>query len=404
MFRPLQKIACALTLLAFSAGAARFQTPSATPESTDPYQIEQQGLCAAQAISGSRTYDFRILPRADLIVGTYIARTWLHKLFPFLTPKIVNDDKYNIDDIRYMQTKIGRPIPVGSSPRTKKANSQIEQWLINEQARAEQNWQKWLDETPNAPAEEIKRAEIDVRFKGLNATRLPRFDWREHGLNVGEVGFQGFDCNTCWAFTSVDAMQISRRLAALRGIIKNFDETLQPSAAQLISCMVPKNKYCKVNWHGAAFTFMVEKGLPLGGTTEYIPRQFGHNCDAENSVKALTWDYVSAQPQKVSSREEIKKAVIAYGAVVTTMTFDRCLWLYRSGVFNEEQNHDGSHIVIIIGWDDSKGWLIKNSYGTDWGENGFGWIKYEANNIGQFSAVVVADPNEKIKRFGKKKR
>lgn len=305
-------------------------------------------------------------------------------------------DKYNVDDIRFLQSEYGRPVPVGESKRSKQLNLLIEQNLANEQREGEQNWQKWLAENPNAGAEQKNAAEIRLRWKGLGAANLPRFDWRENGLDVGEIGFQGYNCNTCWAFATVDAMQISRRLAALRAQKTDFDDDeFLPSARQIIGCMVPENDYCKINWHGEAFSFMVDKGLPLGGTDKYVADKSGHICDPDKYVKALTWDFVSPAPQKVSTREEIKRALVTYGAVVTMLTFDRCLWLYGSGIFNEEQNRDGSHIVVIIGWDDAKGaWLIKNSYGKNWGEKGFGWIKYETNNIGQFSAFVVADPKE----------
>lgn len=32
------------------------------------------------------------------------------------------------------------------------------------------------------------------------------------------------------------------------------------------------------------------------------------------------------------------------------------------------------HAVVMMGYQSGKGWLIKNSWGTDWGENGYGWI------------------------------
>ena len=41
-------------------------------------------------------------------------------------------------------------------------------------------------------------------------------------------------------------------------------------------------------------------------------------------------------------------------------------------------------ILLICGWDDSKqAWLLKNCWGTDWGENGFMWIEYNCNRVGE---------------------
>jgi cathepsin L len=65
--------------------------------------------------------------------------------------------------------------------------------------------------------------------------------------------------------------------------------------------------------------------------------------------------------------------------------------------------------VLIIGWDDKKdggAWLVKNSYGPRWGDDGFGWIKYGSNNIGQWAAYVVPDPaeEERMNNLSKRKK
>jgi len=385
-----------LLLFFLAAGGASAQDDQA-PIST--FEKEQQALCTAQPISGQRSYSFREPQRPPIRAGWFVRKPWWQRWFPFLSAK--EEERFQVDDIRYMETKIGRPIPVGQSTRTKKITSDMEQFLNGERERAEIAWNEWLAAHPEASPDDRSTAERSIRLKGSAAVNLPGFDWRENGLELGDVGFQGFDCNTCWAFASVDAVQIARRIAVMRDLRGPLDEGAElPSARQLISCMVPAEKYCSANWHGAALTFMIENGLPLGGSDRYDSSPGAHLCDADKILRPLTWGYLSDSPQKVSTPEDIKRGVITYGAVVTMLTFDRCLWLYGDGVFNEEQNRDGSHILLIVGWDDTKGkkgaWLVKNSYGFEWGRNGYGWIEYGSNNIGQFSAVVIADPKEKI--------
>ena len=367
------------------------------PES---YQQTMEGLCRKQKVSEDRTYIFRTLPLPTGNTGAYGPKKWysfLDNILPFLQS---SKDNYKTDDIRTLKSIYGKNAPLGETKHSKEIRLTAEQKLIEAQQLGEQHWQEWLKLNTDKDEAEKSKAEIRIRLQGLAAARLPKFDWREHNLDVGAVGDQEF-CNNCWAFASVDAMQISRRLAAIRSQKTDFDETLRPSVRQLVSCMLPPqtNYDCKkFGWHGDAFTFMIDKGLPLGGSRKYGEEKSGWECDAEVFVKALTWDYVVPQATVITPTDALKRALIIHGPVVTVLRLDDCFGLYGGGTFNEEQKTGGRHVVLIIGWDDAKGaWLIKNSFGTAWGENGFGWIKYASNKIGEGSAWIMADPKQEEK-------
>ena len=399
------KLEIFLLLMTAGVGLINSQT-TVKDEPPESYQQTMEGLCRKQKVSENRTYIFRTLPLPVGDTGIYGPKKWysfLDKVFPFLQS---SKDNYKVDDIRTLKSIFGKNAPLGETKRSKQIRLTAEQKLIEAQQLGEQRWQEWLKFNPEKDETEKSKAEIRIRLQGLAAARLTKFDWREHGLDVGEVGDQGL-CNNCWAFASVDAMQISRRLTAIRSQKNDFDETLRPSVRQLVSCMLPpQTKYdCKkFGWHGDAFTFMIDKGLPLGGSRKYGEEKSGWECDAKVFIKALTWDYVVPQATEITPTDALKRALIVHGPVVTVMRLDDCFGLYGSGTFNEEQKTGGRHVVLIIGWDDNKGaWLIKNSFGTAWGENGFGWIKYGRNKIGEASAWIMSDPQqeEKILRESK---
>ena len=376
---------------------------SPTKKTTESWEEKQKTACLAQNPSLSKTYDFREYPAELGPVGAAPKKGlvgFLQKVLPFLRSP---EEKYAINDVKFLQGTWGLKAPIGESKSSYQIRMNAKDKLKALQLQGEENWEEWLKQNPNAGSEEKNKAESRIRYQGLGATKLTKFDWREQGLDVGEVGFQGWKCRSCWAFASVDAAQASRQLAAMRAGKKDFNEKNRPNVRQLMSCMYPKSKdYClETPQFWDTFTYMIDEGLPLGGFSKYDGDEdkFDWECDPKTRVKALTWDYVSGQPQEIASKEALKEALIVYGPLVTAMNMDTCLPLYGGKIFNEAQNSketdEAFHDVLIIGWDDTKGaWLIKNSYGAEWGDKGFGWIKYESNNIGRWAAFIVPDPKE----------
>ena len=104
----------------------------------------------------------------------------------------------------------------------------------------------------------------------------------------------------------------------------------------------------------------------------------------------------ATQPAPVA---EMKKALLEHGPLNVKMhiptgssfgshkgtgTFKESIALvYDNPATPANERNNNAHIVNIIGWDDARGaWEMKNSWGTNWGDQGFAWIAYGSNNIG----------------------
>ncbi|QQS32903.1 MAG: hypothetical protein IPM50_14805 [Acidobacteriota bacterium] len=372
-------------------------------------KAREQGACIDQrGPDAQRGYTFRDVEFPPRVAKAYGPRgkRWYEKVLSTIIPGYrVDLFDYKINDIRFIEGTYGRTVPLGETERSQKIRREAEKKLKKANKFANQQWDKWLAGHPNATDEEKSRVRMRIFAGTSGSDGLPKFDWREAGLDLLPAGDQGFHCNACWAFSTIDAMQISRQLEARRSDrgSPRASEDLLPSVPRLVSCMMPKaigEELCSINWHGEAFSYMVDHGLPLGRGDAYDQSGYPQwQCDKTASVKALTWDFVSSTPQNVPTNEQIKKALVTYGPLVATMNLDSCLILYGEGIFDEEQSQDGPyHMLLIAGWDDERGaWLVKNSFGPEWGQNGFGWVKYGSNNIGKWAAWVMADPRAEAK-------
>lgn len=93
-----------------------------------------------------------------------------------------------------------------------------------------------------------------------------------------------------------------------------------------------------------------------------------------------------------SESENIKKEIANYGPVIVTIPIYRDFLVYSSGlyqVYPKNQRFSAEHAVKIIGWDVIEGqncWIIENSWGEEWGQNG--------------TACIIADSEElHVERF-----
>lgn len=285
---------------------------------------------------------------------------------------------------------------------------------------------------------------------------LRKFDWREQGLDVGAVMQQGDcpSCwafaaaqvyQSSWALEQIRTAQSWDEAMGgedSAGYLHRF-----ASVQQLLNCIGESDGKCvKPGWHGKAFALMVDSHVPhvndriakggddiigdrsVQGYTGRVspcvnPFQqtkvkrgggiirmdvFKKNTNTimlgdyartdtitTNFDRALTWNYVNEQkPGERPSVEQLKQALIEHGPLPMPIVGDACFSVYKGGIFSGPKQHKSvNHVVVLIGWDDdNQAWLIKNSWGEEWGEKGFGWVAYDSNNIGYGAAWIQPTP------------
>jgi hypothetical protein len=115
-------------------------------------------------------------------------------------------------------------------------------------------------------------------------------------------------------------------------------------------------------------------------------------------AQAEAWGRVSKD--LTPSVAELKAALLARGPLAVSVSATPAFHAYSGGVFHEVTDAVTDHAVTLIGWDDKlNAFLVKNSWGTEWGdtcgfgkERGYMWIAYGSNGIGSNAVWVSAKP------------
>lgn len=191
---------------------------------------------------------------------------------------------------------------------------------------------------------------------------------------------------SCWAFSAVQAIE---------GLTKiQTGELISLSAQQLVDCTT-QSSYTRGCIHGNpndAFDYIIQNG---GITTEsnYPYQARSGACDGDRvSQKAAQisgYEYVPENNEKA-----LLKAVSQHPVTAFINASGKEFRLYASGVFNGECSTTLDHVVLIVGYgtaeDGSDYWLIKNSWGTDWGEDGYVRLLRNSDNPEGHCGIAIA--------------
>ncbi|XP_061462561.1 cathepsin K isoform X1 [Rhineura floridana] len=194
--------------------------------------------------------------------------------------------------------------------------------------------------------------------------RVPdEMDYRKKGY-VTPVKNQG-QCGSCWAFSSVGALEGQLK--------KKTGKVLNLSPQNLVDC-VTKNDGCGGGYMTNAFEYVQEnRGIDSDDSYPYIGQD--ENCMYNPTGKAAKCRGYREVPK--GNERALKRAVARIGPIAVGIDASLSSFqFYSRGVYYDENcNAENiNHAVLAVGYGTQKGtkhWIIKNSWGEEWGDKGY---------------------------------
>lgn len=240
-----------------------------------------------------------------------------------------------------------------------------------------------------------------IRFFSMEENLPVSYDGRNQGV-ISSVKNQG-NLGTCWAFAAASSAESTLRINSnletdiserqmIYFFYRNLDDQLG-NIAEDKTVFTGSGSYLNAG-NSPLFTLFElasRKGL---GEEKYAPYPEGEREADFVLEDSQGYDHIGylKNAYMISIKEEnnVKQAIMEYGSVIGAMNYRSSCFNYDTAAYYNSTITSCNHAVSIIGWDDTYSkdnfktmpeqdgaWLVKNSYGEEWGDQGYFWLSYE---------------------------
>lgn len=226
-----------------------------------------------------------------------------------------------------------------------------------------------------------------VTFDAAKRGPLPsRLDWRELANGLPPVRNQG-GCGSCWAFGTVGPLECNIRI--------QDGDIIDLSEQWLVSCN-RSGWGCDGGWMAHDYHLYRRDDCDSSGAVLEIDYPYTAAddpcvCPDPHPYRIKDWAFIGSS-YGVPTVGEMKLAIFEHGPISVAVAVNGYFHSYTGGVFNGCTEATINHAVVLVGWDDNLGdygaWILRNSWGSGWGEDGYMYIAYGCLQVGYGACFI----------------